>query len=57
MADDNGYLSALKKACIAYAEFTGSCPFDMHNCELAKCRDCDDNAAECWQKYFLWEGG
>jgi hypothetical protein len=54
MSSINGYLSALEKACIAYAEFTDSCPFDMHGYEMTKCKNCDNNAIECWQKYFLW---
>ena len=46
---------ALTKVCIAYAEFTGSCPLDMHDMDM-DCEKCDDNAGKCWEKYFLREG-
>ena len=43
---------ALTKACNEYADFTGSCPYDRHNYEMAKCRDCDNDAGTCWRNYF-----
>ena len=55
MADKVDYQLALTRACIAYAEFTGSCPFDMHDQDMDCENLCDDNTAKCWQKYFLGE--
>jgi hypothetical protein len=55
MSDKVDYQLALTRACIAYAEFTGSCPLDMHD-QVIDCEQCEDNSAKCWQKYFLGEG-
>ena len=64
MADKIDYQLALTRACIAYAEFTGSCPLEMHDVDMdcenscqSTIETCDQIAAECWQKYFLSEGG
>ena len=57
VTEENARLKeSFQSACIAYAEFTGSCPEDMNDVYMDCENVCDNNAAKCWEKYFLGDG-
>ena len=48
--------SALEKACEYITEKHGTCPLDLYNAEsVCQEKECDNNMAKCWKKYFLQE--
>lgn len=54
------YKAALKKACSALADFTGTCPHDLHGWKCLATLDCElckSQLTECWEQYFIQADG
>ncbi len=57
ITDLNKALRALDEACEMIVDATDSCPWKLEGYYLGCSNACDNDAALCWQRYFLNKRG